>query len=122
MALSTRFAAVLGRSRAGLLHTSALSRSQKPQTMKQVEVDEPTVQNELGKLQMDLVKKAEKMNLDHAKRHRKFRKKDWAIAMASGGLAIAIYAYSIYAIKQEKFLDDFDMPDPLDEKDRSHKR
>ena len=30
-------------------------------------------------------------------------------------IAISIYAYTMYAIKQEKFLDDFDMPDPLAE-------
>ncbi len=28
---------------------------------------------------------------------------------------MSIYAYTIYAIKQERFLDDFDMPDPLEE-------
>ena len=33
-------------------------------------------------------------------------------------LAIAIYGYTIYAIKQERFLDDFEMPDPLDESER----
>ena len=29
-----------------------------------------------------------------------------------------IYGYTIYAMKQEKFLDDFDMPDELDEDQR----
>jgi len=29
------------------------------------------------------------------------------------GIAISIYAYTIFAMKQETFLDDFEMPDPL---------
>ena len=34
-------------------------------------------------------------------------------------IAISIYAYTIFAMKQETFLDDFDMPDPLLEEDRN---
>ena len=33
-------------------------------------------------------------------------------------IAISIYAYTIYAMKQETFLDDFEMPDPLAEEER----
>ena len=33
-------------------------------------------------------------------------------------IAISIYAYTIFAMKQETFLDDFDMPDPLLEEER----
>lgn len=29
--------------------------------------------------------------------------------------AFSIYFYTMYAIKQEKFLDDFDLPDPVDQ-------
>ena len=83
--------------------------------MRQVEVDEPEVQRKLGRIQMNLVKKAEKQNLDRAVRHRKFRRGDWVIASVCFGLAVGIYAYTIYGIKQEKFLDDFEMPDPLEE-------
>lgn len=86
--------------------------------MKQIEVDEPNVQKELGKIQMNFVKKAERRNADRAKRHVHFRRGDWMIAATCIGVALSIYGYTIYAIKQEKFLDDFEMPDPLDESER----
>ena len=47
-----------------------------------------------------------------------FRRKDWMIAGTCLGIAISIYAYTIYAMKQETFLDDFEMPDPLAEEER----
>ena len=34
-------------------------------------------------------------------------------------IAISIYAYTIFAMKQETFLDDFEMPDPLLEEERN---
>jgi hypothetical protein len=103
------------------LHRSAAARMSKPPTMKQVEVDEPHVQEELGRIQMDLVKRAERLNADRANKHRHYRKKDWVIGLLCATVACSIYGYTIYAIKQEKFLDDFEMPDPLDETDRSRK-
>ena len=48
--------------------------------MSQVEVDEPHVQQQLGKMQMSFVKKAEKLNMDRAVRHRYFRRGDVIIA------------------------------------------
>jgi hypothetical protein len=36
----------------------------------QVDVDEAAIQNKLGKLNMDFVRKAERINLDRAKRHK----------------------------------------------------
>ena len=34
-------------------------------------------------------------------------------------VVIGIYSYTIFAIKQEKFLDDFDMPEEIDRIDRT---
>ena len=48
--------------------------------------------------------------------------KDWLIGGGALATAIGIYMYTIFAIQQEKFLDDFDMPDPLEEADRSKKQ
>ena len=90
--------------------------------MEQVEVDEPHVQEQLGKIQMDLVKKAEEMKSGHADKHRKHRRKDWLVGGGCLATAVGIYMYTIYAIQQEKFLDDFDMPDPLEEQDRSKQK
>jgi len=82
--------------------------------MKQVEVDELEVQKRLGKINMDFVRKAEKRNKERASMHRFFRRKDWLIAAFCFSLVIGIYSYTIWAIQQEKFLDDFEMPEEID--------
>ena len=64
---------------------------------------------------MDLVKKAEEMKLNHAEKHRQRRRKDWIVGGSCLAVAVGIYAFTIFSIKQEKFLDDFEMPDPLEE-------
>jgi len=84
------------------------------QTMKQVDVDEAAIQNKLGKLNMDFVRKAERINLDRAKRHKFYRRKDWIIAFTCFCIVVGIYSYTMFAIQQEKFLDDFEMPEEID--------
>merc|ERR1712131_306569 len=81
---------------------SSTSFAQAPR-MEQVEVDEDDVQKRLGK-----------RNKERAKTHRFFRRKDWMIAGTCFGIVIGIYSYTIWAIQQEKFLDDFDMPEEID--------
>jgi len=105
------------------LHTRSmpLAMAKRP-VMEQVEVDEPHVQEQLGKIQMDLVRKAEEMKLGHSDKHRNHRRKDWLVGGGCLGVAVGIYVYTIYSIQQEKFLDDFDMPDPLEEQDRSKQK
>ena len=88
------------------------------QQMQQVEVDEANVRQKLGDIQMAFVKKAETRNKERASRHVFYRKKDWMIGMTCITIAISIYAYTIFAMKQETFLDDFEMPDPLLEEER----
>merc|ERR1719470_377924 len=80
------------------------SELRKVSTMEQVEVDEASVQQRLGKVNMDFVRKAEKRNKERANRHRFFRRKDWMIAAFLFGLVISIYSYTIWAIQQEEFL------------------
>lgn len=82
--------------------------------MKQVDVDELEVQKRLGQLNMNYVRKAEKKNKARAKMHRVFRRTDWMIASFCFALVISIYSYTMYAIKQETFLDDFEMPEEID--------
>jgi len=90
----------------------------KAKRMEQVEVDEQHVKDQLGQKSMAFVKKAEKMNAKRASKHVLFRRKDWVIGGTCFAIAIAIYGYTIYAMKQERFLDDFEMPDPLEESER----
>ena len=68
----------------------------------------------LGKINMDFVRKAEKRNKQRATMHRFFRRKDWMIAGTCFGIVVGIYSYTIFAIQQEKFLDDFEMPEEID--------
>lgn len=87
-------------------------RMAKVPTMEQVEVDESHVKEKLGDIQMTFVKKAEYRNADRAQKHRHFRKKDTITGLICLGIASSIYAYTIIAMKQEDFLDDFESPDP----------
>jgi len=96
-------------------------RKKNVQQMQQVEVDEAAVKQELGQIQMAFVKKAEMRNKERAEHHVFYRKKDWMIGMTCITIAISIYAYTIFAMKQETFLDDFEMPDPLLEEERREK-
>jgi len=96
----------------GLLHQSASL--QKVETMKQVDVDEAAVQAQLGKMNMNFVRKAEKTNKERAKNHKFYRRTDWMIAATCFSIAIGIYSYTMFAIQQEQFLDDFDMPEEID--------
>ncbi len=82
--------------------------------MPQVEVDEPSVQKQLGQIQMDYVKKVEKLNLARANEHRRIRRGDWFIGGLCCAIAVGIYAYTIYGMRQETFLEDFELPDPME--------
>ncbi|XP_059087570.1 uncharacterized protein LOC131883975 [Tigriopus californicus] len=101
------------------LATSGRAGAESPGTrvMPQVDVDEPSVRRQLGPVQMTFVKQAERDNAQRATRHKKFRRKDWYVAAICLSVAAAIYSYTIFAIKQETFLDDFDMPDPMEMKE-----
>lgn len=74
--------------------------SSKTPIMPQVEVDDPKVQENLGRMQMEFIRKAEKSNLERAEKHRKQRK---LISRSGIGLIVviaSIYLYSMVAIKQ----------------------
>lgn len=62
------------------------------------------------------MKRLEEQNLQRAKRVQVYRKANnrTAIALALG--VIGIYTYTIYSVKQEKFLDDFEEPKKIIEK------
>lgn len=81
--------------------------------MQQVDVDDPKLQAALGRVQMGLIRKAEKQTFERAERHIKYRKKDWVVGGFCIGLAFSIYFYTMWAMKQETFLDDFELPDPI---------
>ncbi|XP_050460697.1 cytochrome c oxidase assembly factor 3, mitochondrial [Cataglyphis hispanica] len=72
-----------------------------------------------GKLKFtDVVymKRLEEQNLQRAKRVQGYRKSNNRLAFALSLGVIGIYTYTIYSVKQEKFLDDFEEPEKSIEK------
>ena len=76
--------------------------------MKKVDV------NKLSEVQQMYIKKINQKADQSAFLAKKKKKKGRIIGLSLGAVVICIYAYTMYALKQEKFLDDFELPDPVD--------
>ncbi|XP_078048763.1 cytochrome c oxidase assembly factor 3, mitochondrial-like [Augochlora pura] len=59
------------------------------------------------------LKEAEHINLMRAARHRELRWKTSLLGISLALGVVGIYAYTIKAVKQETFLDDFDEPETI---------
>ncbi|KAL6267469.1 hypothetical protein P5V15_000545 [Pogonomyrmex californicus] len=89
-------------------------RLQQNETMPKVDI-----LKDVGRLKStDVVymKRLEEQNLQRAKKVQVYRKANNRTAFALTLGVIGIYAYTIYSVKQEKFLDDFDVPEKTIEK------
>ncbi|XP_041371698.1 cytochrome c oxidase assembly factor 3, mitochondrial-like [Gigantopelta aegis] len=64
--------------------------------------------NKLGESDKHYIRKLETMNLDRAKELRGLRNRNRYTAVFLGVAVLSIYGYSMYAVRQEKFLEDFD--------------
>lgn len=64
----------------------------------------------LRPVEIDFMKLIEKQNVERVLKLKKTRKNNLITAAALGGTVLAIYGYSLFAVKQEKFLDDFEEP------------
>jgi len=62
----------------------------------------------LSDTEKHFVKKLEALNLARAKETKSVWKKNRWTAAFFGGLALSIYGYTMYSMRQEHFLDDFD--------------
>lgn len=60
--------------------------------------------------EIDFMKLIEKENLKRVQKLQNIRRKNNLTGLVLGGMVLSIYAYSMYATKQEKFLDDFNEP------------
>lgn len=60
--------------------------------------------------EIDFMKLIEKQNVERVLKLKKTRKNNLVTAAALGASVLAIYGYSLFAVKQEKFLDDFEEP------------
>lgn len=59
------------------------------------------------------MRQVEIANLERVNRLKKVRSNNRLMGSCLTAFALAIYGYTIYAVKQEKFLDDFDEPEKL---------
>lgn len=64
----------------------------------------------LSDAQLAFMKLVEKENRDRVKKFEKTRTRNIWTGIALGISVLSIYGYTILAIKQEKFLDDFEEP------------
>lgn len=62
------------------------------------------------------MKRLEELNLRRAKKVQGYRKSNNRLAIALSLGVLGIYTYTIYSVKQEKFLDDFEEPEKMIEK------
>jgi hypothetical protein len=60
----------------------------------------------LSQAQLDYMKILEKQNIDRVTRLKRLRRNNLLTGVALLGGVLSIYAYSIFAVKQEKFLDE----------------
>lgn len=65
---------------------------------------------EIDKKLLQQIKFVERQNLVRATRLNRMRRNARYTGFILGGISLSIYAYSIYSIKQETFLDDFEEP------------
>lgn len=64
----------------------------------------------LKQAEIDFMKFTEQQNLMRVKRMQRTRRNNIITALSLGSGVLGIYAYSMWAVKQEKFLDDFEEP------------
>lgn len=65
---------------------------------------------EIDKRLLQQIKFVERQNLVRATRLNQMRKNARYTGLILGSISLSIYVYSIYSIKQETFLDDFEEP------------
>lgn len=64
----------------------------------------------LKKTELDYMKLIEQKNLERVQKLQQINRRNRITGLAIGAGVLSIYAYSILAVKQETFLDDFDEP------------
>ena len=69
--------------------------------------------DQLTGFQKEYMQRVQEQNLERAKKWSGIRRNNRYVGIGLGCLAISIYGYSMWAIKQEKFLDDFEEPEKV---------
>ncbi|OWA49875.1 hypothetical protein BV898_14412 [Hypsibius exemplaris] len=69
----------------------------------------------LAQIQSDMMRKADRWNRERVLELKKIRSKNIVTGLLIGSTVLAIYAYTIRAIRQETFLDDLDEPERMEQ-------
>ncbi|XP_075162099.1 coiled-coil domain containing 56 [Haematobia irritans] len=67
-------------------------------------------EGKIDKAQLEFMKLIEEQNLERVQKLQRVRRNNLMTAGCLIASVVGIYAYSIWSVKQEKFLDDFDEP------------
>ncbi|CAF4463484.1 unnamed protein product [Rotaria socialis] len=83
--------------------------------------NDPTVMpilnpNDLPEAEQIYIKRFEERHMRNVERRTRERRRARIIGLSFGALAIGIYIYTIKRVRQETFLDDFDVPEPPPQK------
>lgn len=76
-------------------------------------VQNPQEGLKLSQTQLKFMQLVEEENLKRAKQLKNIRVRNRWIGLGCAAAVLGIYSYTIYSIKQEKFLDDFDEPEKV---------
>lgn len=66
--------------------------------------------SKLKQTELDFIKQIEKQNFERVQKLKKLRRTNVITGSLIGAGVLSIYFYSMWAVKQESFLDDFDEP------------
>ena len=72
--------------------------------------------SQLSEAEQIYIKRFEDRHLRNVDRRARERRRARVIGLSFGALVIAIYVYTIVRVRQETFLDDFDIPEPPPQK------
>lgn len=76
-------------------------------------VKNPLAERKFKQSELDFMKFIERQNLERVTKLKALRKRNVWTGLVIGGTVLSIYLYSMLAIKQEKFLDDFNEPQKI---------
>jgi hypothetical protein len=68
----------------------------------------------LSKVEQMYIEKLNKRNTERFEKEKRLRKHYRIVGTFLFGFVLSVYFYTMYAISQEKFLDDFEVPSPPD--------
>lgn len=66
--------------------------------------------NKLNASDREFMQRIQRDNLERVAKLKRVRRNNLITGGILGGIVVAIYSYTIYAVKQETFLDDFEVP------------